>query len=195
MRRFLCLILLAGCASATPPSAPEDGIAPPAPVVVSQWNHRAEADSWNAAMMQALLTDGRAMLDMDLADAAEFCPAYESATPTERAAFFVAFFSGLARFESTWNPRAAGAGGRYRGLLQISPRTAEWQGCTLGEDGLYDGATNLRCAVRIANAAVVRDGVVASGRRGIAADWPPMRNAQKRASVAQFTRSLDVCQS
>lgn len=163
--------------------------------VVSRWDHRSEASEWNDAMMQALMTHGAPMLALDPRDADEFCPAYSEASEEGRAAFWVAFFSGLARFESTWNPQAAGAGGRYQGLLQISPATARHHGCDLSApNGLYDGATNLSCATRIATAAVLRDGVVASGRGGVAADWPPMRDSAKRAEVARFTRALPVCQ-
>lgn len=163
--------------------------------VVSRWDHRSEASEWNDAMMQALMTDGAPMLALTPRDADEFCPGYAEAGNAERAAFWVAFFSGLARYESTWNPRAAGGGGRYQGLLQISPATARHHGCDLSAPGgLYDGATNLTCATRIASAAVTRDGVMASGRSGVAADWPPLRDASKRADIAAFTRSLAVCQ-
>lgn len=193
MRLILSLAVLSafmGCAT-----APRATSADEAPEIVAQWNHRAEADSWNTAMVQALMSDGRPMLDADLSDVTQFCPDYQQASTAERAGFFVAFFSGLARYESTWNPRAAGAGGLYHGLLQIDRRTADWHGCTLGENGLYNGADNLRCAVRIATAAVIRDGVIASGPRGIAADWPPMRDPAKREAVARYTRALPQCRA
>lgn len=162
--------------------------------VATRWDHRPEADTWNSAMMQALRTDGAEMLALTPEDIQTWCPGYDEASEEERAAFYVAFFSGLARFESTWNPRASGGGGRYRGLLQISPQTAAYHECDLPEAGLYNGAANLSCAVRIATEAVTRDGVVAAGRGGIAADWPPMRDAAKRNEVAEFTRALPQCQ-
>ena len=188
MRLALFLLpLLAACAGA--PQA-ETG-----PDVAARWNHRPEASAWNAAMMQALMTDGAPMVTSVPADVETFCPGYATAAPRERAAFYVAFFSGLARFESTWNPRAAGGGGAYRGLLQISPATASHHDCDLPEAGLYDGAANLACAVRIANAAVTRDGVLARGAGGVAADWPPMRNADYRREVAAFTAALPQCRN
>jgi len=177
---------LPGCSNA--PLADE-----PPPAVAARWDHRPEAEAWNVAMMHALRTDGAAMLAIVPDDMETWCPDYHRASLERRAAFYVAFFSGLARFESTWNPCASGGGGRYHGLLQISPRTARYHGCTLPDDGLFDGAANLSCAVRIATAAVIRDGVVARGRGGIAADWPPMRDTAKRREVAQFTRSLPQC--
>lgn len=186
MRRLLPLALLL-CACAAPPAAD------PRPEIAARWNERPEAPGWNAAAMQALQQDGAAMLALVPEDTQTFCPGFAQASTVERAEVYVAFLSGLARYESGWNPRAAGAGGRYQGLLQISPATARHHGCTLPAEGLYDGAANLACAVRIANAAVIRDGVMASGRRGIAADWPPMRDTTRRAEVAAFTRSLPQC--
>jgi len=161
--------------------------------VATRWDHRPEATAWTTAMMEALQTDGAAMLAMVPEDVQDYCPGYTTATPAQRAAFYVAFFSGLARFESTWNPRASGAGGRYRGLLQISPGTARAHDCALGDGGLYDGATNLACAVRVANAAITRDGVLTRASGGIAADWPPLRTPSRRAEIAAFTRGLPQC--
>jgi len=190
----LGLSLAAGCSSTT--QAVTRAITPPVPV--TQWDHRPEAREWTLSTMGAIARHGNALIDTPLADIDTFCPGYATASDVERKAFWVGLFSGLARFESTWNPRAAGAGGRYRGLLQIWPTTARFRGCDInGPDDLFDGAMNLSCAVRIAAAAVERDGVVA-GRPGawggVAADWPPLRNARKRAEIAEFTRSQSYCQ-
>jgi hypothetical protein len=186
---FLAAALgLVACAPA-PAEAPA-----PQPEVVARWDHRAEADEWNAAALRALHGPGAPMLALNPRDAADFCPAYGSADAEGRAAFWVAFMSGLARYESGYRPEAAGAGGRYQGLLQISPATARFHGCELASSrGLYDGATNLACAVRIATRAVVRDGVVATGRGGMAADWPPLRDPAKRTEIAAFTRQIPAC--
>jgi hypothetical protein len=168
-------------------------VAPPAPDVVARWNHRPEAAQWNASTMAALQGDGARMLARDLSDIDSFCPGYARQDAQGRAAFWLGLMSVMARYESGWNPQASGAGGRYRGLMQISPQTARHHGCDLAAGGLYDGATNLACAVRIMSAAVTRDGVVATGRGGVAADWPPMRDATKRAEAMAFTRALPAC--
>lgn len=167
-------------------------------IPVMQWDHRPEARDWTTSTMGAIAAHGTPLIETPLADIQSFCPSYDSATETERQAFWAGLFSGLAKYESTWNPRAAGAGGRYRGLLQIFPQTARYHGCEINGAGeLYEGTKNLSCAVRIAATAVERDGVVAGGPGnwgGVAADWPPLRNASKRAEIAAFTRSQSYCQ-
>lgn len=189
----LALSFASGCTLATP-DAPE---AEPLEIV-TRWDHRPEAPIWNAAMIDATRNGARALVETVPADIDTFCPGYAEAEPIARKAFWAGLFSGLARFESGWRPEAAGAGGRYRGLLQISPATARHHGCDLSASaGLYDGATNLRCAARIAANAVARDGVVVGGAGawgGVARDWPPMRNARKSAEIAEFTRALPACQ-
>ncbi len=102
--------------------------------------------------------------------------------------------SALARYESTWNPRAVGGGGRWFGLVQIAPATARHYGCgaTSGR-ALKDGAANLRCAIRIMAQTVPRDGVVAARGRGVAADWGPFHDPAKRAQMAAWTRAQPYC--
>lgn len=146
--------------------------------------------------MEAISLRGSGLLAGNPADIATFCPAYPKASERDRKAFWVGLFSALAKHESTWNPRAAGEGGKYRGLLQISPGTARAYGCD--SKSLYDGAANLSCAVRIASRQVARTGVVAGGPGrwgGLAADWGPMRNGRKLADIAAWTRAQDYCQA
>ena len=188
----LALVLMAPSACSDVASRAETGSLP-----AMQWDHRPEAAEWTGATIAAVASHGSALIETDLSDIATFCPGYETASPAEKKAFWAGLLSGLAKYESTWNPRAAGAGGRYRGLLQIFPQTARYRGCAISAPGdLYDGSTNLSCAVRIASAAVARDGVVAGGPGnwgGVAADWPPLRNASKRAEIASFTSTQSYC--
>lgn len=178
-------LILAACAAPEPPA--------PATAPVTRWDHRPEAEAWTASTMQAL---GRApgLLGHVPADVEEYCPGYAAATPEDRAAFWTAYLSALAKYESRWNPRAAGAGGRYRGLMQIAPATARNFGCDAG--ALYDGAGNLTCAVRILAAEVPARGAIVDGpggRGGVAAHWPPARQPENRAEIAGFTSRLPQC--
>lgn len=188
------VLFLAGCLQSEPEVASRQDTLE----ITTRWDHRPEADTWTEAAFAALAQDGRALINTVPADIDAFCPGYRSADVEERKAFWTALFSGLAGYESTWRPEAAGAGGRYRGLLQIWPTSARYYGCDLSHpNGLYDGATNLRCATRIAAQAVERDRVVAGGPGqwgGVARDWPPLRRASTRNDIAGFTRDLPMCQ-
>lgn len=189
------LAVTAGCTL----SAPEPSVKSKRIIdVPTRWDHRPEAELWTAAKFDAMENEGRALVTTVPRDIDTFCPGYAKADADARKAFWTAFFSGLAGYESTWRPEAAGAGGRYRGLLQIWPTSARNYGCDISHPrGLYDGPTNLRCASRIAAQAVARDQVVvgSAGRwGGVARDWPPLRDARKRNDIAAFTRDLPACQ-
>lgn len=166
---------------------------PREPVPATRWDHHPEAASWTGATMQAL-GDAPGLLDHIPADVAEYCPAYPGATPAERPAFWTGYLSALAKYESRWNPAAAGAGGRYRGLMQIAPATARGFGCDA--DALYEGSANLACAVRILAAEVPARGAIVegpAGMGGVAAHWPPARKPGNRAEIAAFTTAQDYC--
>lgn len=175
-----CLALVAACAPLAPP--------PEATLPAMRWDHRPEAERWTLSTMNAIQTRGPSLLSVVPTDIEAYCPGYAEADPARRAAFWSGLFSAIAKYESTWNPKAKGGGGIYFGLLQILPATARSVGCNPAE--LLDGAVNLGCAVRIADRRVkVSDGSVAS----ITADWGPMHWADKRAEMATWTRQQSYC--
>jgi len=183
---WLLVLVLAACAAPEPP-------APAAAAPVTLWDHRSEADAWTASTMQALGRSPRLLAHVP-ADVDEYCPGYADAGAEDRAAFWAGYLSALAKYESRWNPEAAGAGGRYRGLMQIAPATARNFGCDVG--ALYDGAANLTCAVRILAVEVPARGAIVEGpegRGGVAAHWPPARRPENRAAIAGFTSGLPQC--
>lgn len=162
------------------------------------WDNRPEASGWTRATLAALEAEGAVLASTVPSDIGSFCPGYETADPAERRAFWAALLSALAKHESGWNPAARGGRGRWLGLLQIAPATARTHGCDLQEGkGLFDGAANLSCGVRIAASQVGRDGAIASdgdgGWRGLAREWVPMRSAETRAEIAAFTRAQGYC--
>ena len=142
-----------------------------------------------------LESDAAALTSVVPEDVEAWCPGYSEADEADRAAFWVGFVSALARYESTWEPGAVGGGGRWFGLMQISPATARYRGCEAGSGAaLTDGAANLRCALRIMAVTVPRDGVVSVGTGGVAADWGPMRQDHVRAEMRDWLHQQRYCQ-
>lgn len=172
--------------------APRDNHVPRA-----RWEHRARGDLWTRVALAAINTHGSALLDVVPKDISEWCPSYPDNTYEDRAAFWAALLSTLSRYESTWNPRAVGGGGRWFGLLQIYPPTAEFRRCRVQTgDGLKHGPSNLNCAVRIMAITVPRDNAISvkDGRwRGVAADWGPIRNDWMRRDMQRYTKRQTYC--
>lgn len=192
---LLCGALLAGCVAQpvgwTAALVALAGANRPA----MAWDERPEAAEWTAATLTALARQDDVLAAQVPGDVARFCPGYQEAGMRDRRAFWAGLLSVMAKHESGLNPQARGAGGRYVGLMQISPRTAAYHGCeaTTGE-ALEDGAANLACAVTIAAAQVGRDGLIAgAGNRGLARDWGPMKREAKRAEIAAWTAAQDYC--
>jgi len=191
---FATVGIAATAACAPTASIPTEPVETTPALPLMAWEHRPEADSWTTATLTALETHGAPLLQSVPGDIDVWCPGYRTASEEDRAAFWAGVFSALARHESTWNPRAVGGGDRWFGLTQISPATARGYACEArtGSD-LLNGAANLACAVRIAARTVLRDGVVASGRRGLAADWAPFLNSSKRSEMIAWTREQPFC--
>jgi Transglycosylase SLT domain len=166
------------------------------PVMAWDTSRPAEAADWTKATLDALRDEGAVLASTVPMDVAHFCPSYVKATPDDRRAFWAGLFSAIARFESTWNPNATGGGGRYLGLLQISPVTAQYVGCDLSQGGLHDGEANLACAVRIAADRAPAGGGAVTGNgalAGIVNAWGPMHDSEKVAQVAAFTSAQSYC--
>lgn len=161
-----------------------------------QWDVRPEGKDWTADTLAALAEHDHVLAETVPADVSAWCPGYASAPVTDRRAFWAGLMSAVARYESTWNPQASGGGGRYIGIMQISPVSADFHQCeadTVSE--LKNGSDNLECAAQMMAKAVARDGlVVGGGNRGIGRDWMPFRNAEKRAAMAAWTRAQPYCQ-
>jgi hypothetical protein len=187
---LLPVVVLAACAA----PAISTPLTPPAPPAM-RWDGHAGSAKWTSATLSALHSDGAPLLSETPRDIGEWCPGYLTGNASERAAFWAGLFSALAKHESTWNPRAAGGGGAWIGLVQIAPQTARAYGCdATTSEALKDGAANLRCAVRIAAVTVPRDDMVATGRQGLAADWGPFLSEAKRADMVGWTRQQSYCQ-
>ncbi len=168
--------------------------APDIPVVM-QWDHQPASAEWTAASLDMLAGEAAILTQIVPEDAEYWCPGYSDASQEDRALFYTGFLSALARYESTWNPRAVGGGGRWFGLMQIYPPTARYRSCE-AQSGteLQNGAANVRCSLRIMAITIPRDGVISQGRRGVAADWGPMRDADKVAAMRSWLHQQPYCQ-
>ncbi|MEP6196896.1 MAG: transglycosylase SLT domain-containing protein [Erythrobacter sp.] len=164
-------------------------------IPATRWAGKPDHMLWNHAALSALKTHAVALVEEVPKDIGAWCPLYPDATDEQRRSFWLGFMSALAKFESTYNQRAVGGGGKWFGLLQISPATARGYGCNIGSgSALKNGAANLSCAARIMSVTVPRDGVIyAPGGRGVAADWGPMRSRSKRADMAGWLRRQSYC--
>lgn len=161
------------------------------------WDHVPQSQDWEARGFAALDTHAAVLPELVPGDIDSWCPGYPEATEEERAAFWLGLLSALARHESTWNERAVGGGGRWFGLVQISPATARHYGCAATSgDALLDGGANVSCALRIWATTVPRDGVISEGTRGVAADWGPLHpsQARKREEIRDWVSSQAYCQ-
>ena len=184
-------LALSGCISAQ--SKDEMSfISPP-----MQWDHHPEGEEWTESTLVALSTKDPLLSERVPADIETWCPGYAEAPVEERRAFWAGLLSAVAKYESTWNPVASGGGGRWIGLMQISPRSAANYGCEATSAGaLKDGEANLECAVEIMSEQVAKDGLVAGGgNRGIGRDWAPLRSSEKRAAMAAWTREQPYCKA
>lgn len=160
-----------------------------------RWEHRPESDAWTQSALNALRSYGAPLPDMVPRDIETWCPGYATASQEDREAFWIGLVSALAKHESTWNPGAVGGGGKWFGLVQIAPGTARSYGCNAKSgSALKNGSDNVSCAIRILARTVPRDGVVAAGNRGAAADWGPFHSSSKRADMINWTRSQPFCQ-
>ena len=163
----------------------------------ARWEHREKGPLWTRVVISAVETHGDALLNVVPQDIAAWCPAYAENGPEERAAFWAGLLSTLSRYESTWNPRAVGGNGRWFGLMQIYPPTAEFRACRVqtGTE-LKRGSDNLNCAIRIMNVTVPRDNAIAvkdTRWLGVAADWGPIRDDRMRRDMQRYTKKQTYC--
>ena len=162
-----------------------------------RWDARAGSQAWSLALLMEIERHPRTFLRKVPQDIKAFCPGFAEGSAVDRAAFWAALLSGIARHESRSNPRASGAGGRYLGLMQISPATARNYGCAASGEGLLDGGPNMVCSVKIVAHHVARDGQVVgqSGAwRGAARDWMVLRDPAAREDITGWIKKQEYCQ-
>ncbi|MEO6300118.1 MAG: transglycosylase SLT domain-containing protein, partial [Paracoccaceae bacterium] len=188
----LSACLLPGAAHAQKPTLVSFN---PGVMPAMRWDAKAGAAAWTATAMAAVAKHDGELAGRVPRDVAAFCPDYAKGSLQDRRAFWVGLMSATAKHESGFNAKASGGGGRYVGLMQISPATARTARC--GADStveLKDGAANLECAVKVMAPHVAADGVVAGkGGAGVGRDWGPFSNPTLRRDIAAWTSVQDYC--
>ena len=160
----------------------------------TRWEGQKNGALWTRASLAALKSHGAGLVSMVPADVTDWCPAYPEADLESRRAFWVGLISSLAKHESSFRQTAVGGGGRWYGLLQITPSTARLYKCNARSGAaLKDGVANLNCGIRIMSKTVARDGVVSRGMKGVAADWGPFYSSRKRNDMMAYTRAQTYC--
>lgn len=188
------------------PVVEEDALARPRParpvprdndLPRARWEHRPLGPLWTRVALASIRSHGQPLLTTVPRDIAEWCPSYAGNAADDRAKFWAGLLSALSRYESTWNPRAVGGGGRWFGLMQIYPPTAEFRKCRVrtGEE-LKHGPSNLSCAIRIMATTVPRDNAIAMQEerwKGVAADWGPIRTDWMRRDMQRYLSQQTYC--
>lgn len=147
-------------------------------------------------------------------DIEKFCPAYKSRSEADRIIFWAGLISILARPESNFKPEASytesfvdahGIKVVSRGLLQISIESANQKrySCAIqNPKDLHDPKVNLTCGVKILDAWIKTDLVIATylGEKPIGGGryWSTLRekpdpNNNHLPELENFTRGLAVC--
>ncbi|MCL3882433.1 transglycosylase SLT domain-containing protein [Marivita sp. GX14005] len=164
------------------------------PLPDMRWSHRRDSGAWSRAALIALRSHASRLPRTVPQDIGDWCPAYATNDMAGREAFWIGLLSALAKHESTFRPAAVGGGGKWYGLLQILPATARGYRCrATSRNDLKNGGANLQCALRIMATTVPRDGVIARGMRGVAADWGPFHSRAKREDMKAWIRKQPYC--
>lgn len=173
------------------------------------WSKKNADGMWTAVAEEAVATSG--LVSSKPTDVAKFCPAYSRKSSEERKIFWVGLISVIARLESNFRPEtkytesfADSKGNKVisRGLLQISIESANQKkyGCGIATaEDLHDPAINLACGVKILDAWVTNDRVIATygagHSKGGGRYWSTLRESNKHLpELMRFTKNLAVCQ-
>lgn len=174
------------------------------------WAKKNTDGMWTAAAEAAVASSQ--LINASPTDIQAFCPAYLTRSADDKKIFWVGLLSIVARPESNFKPEtkytesfpdAQGNKVISRGLLQISIESANQKkySCAIKKaEDLHDPGTNLTCGVKILDAWVKTDNVIATygkgAPRGGGRYWSTLREKNKHLpELTKFTKSLKVCSS
>lgn len=185
MKYLILAALLAACTKTQPPA--------PAP--------KGCKTSWPKAEYQQMAQDALHELGKDLlaAKPSDILSYASAALEYDQACLYTELLAQLAHYESDFNP-----GTMYQekdgnwsiGLLQVSVTDDAIYGCSLkSQSGAKDPKENIRCAVRILNRWVPKDGVISSGStatgwKGGARYWSQFRKPDRLPLIQAAVKAV-----
>jgi hypothetical protein len=176
------------------------------------WAKKNTDGSWTAFAENAVANSN--LPNTFPADIDKFCPGYKTKDAIDRKVFWVGLISIIAKPESNFKPEttytesfndAKGKKVISRGLLQISIESANQKkySCDIKKsENLHDPKVNIDCGVKILEAWVKTDNVIATyvGQAPIGGGryWSTLRemadkNKNHIPELVGFTRTLSVC--
>ena len=140
-------------------------------------------------------------------DIKSFCLNYLNLDIEKRKVFWISFLAAITRFESFFNPEVKykenfkDRHGDYiisRGLLQLSIESALGYRCEIDyAEQLHDPKTNLKCAIKIINRWIKKDGVISvklnKAWRGAARYWSTLRRKKTLNKIKDKTAEMPMC--
>jgi hypothetical protein len=198
------------------PARPIETGLPQNKLPIPAWAAHAQSASWTKMTLDAIHEFGDNLLQTEIQDAQDFCPAYQRLSMNAREIVWVQLISSMVNFESGFNPIAffaenkRGKDGNIvisRGLMQISKGSANDYGCGIQTDvQLEDAKTNLRCGVRILSTLVskyhaihgLQEQIILDPNnpwRGGARYWSVLRSKAKDFLIRASVHQLPICHS
>lgn len=174
----------------------------------ASWRKVNKDCSWTSGAEKAVAASSLA--SRNPTDVSDFCPHYSALSTDQKNKFWVGLLSAIARPESNYKPEttytedfndSSGKKVISRGLLQISIESANQKLYSCGikkSEDLQDPTINLQCGVKILDAWVRKDNVIASyikGQpRGGGRYWSTLRQSKGHLpELKGNTTSLPFC--
>jgi len=142
------------------------------------------------------------MLEVIPADIEKYCAEFRELNTDQRKRFYIVLFSALAKFESSFNPRATfiegftDAKGKKvisTGLFQVSVESLGGYGIKVTPEQLLDAQTNIKAMLVVASRWIIKDKCIASDAapwKGMSRYWSPFRKEARKSVISKKTMAL-----
>lgn len=174
------------------------GSTPPVPTQVKlSWDTDPGRVAWSTQLLSSV---AESLAQLEKGNPEGFISGYNALSSDLKPKFWAELLIGIAKFESSWNPKEIfheppPLSIASVGLLQLSYQdqtTYNLEPISEAAKSLEDPLVNLRCAVKILETLLVRDGVLASSingkYRGATRYWSVIRAGHKVDQIVALTR-------